>query len=64
LCLDAGRQVRRNNCMEPLMLNTKDRTEIDAEQIDFNRKVLHTAWHPQEDLIAVAATNNLCLFTS
>jgi len=33
--------------------------ETDADQIDFNKKILHMSWHPQEDSIAIAATNNV-----
>lgn len=36
--------------------------EISVDCLDFNKKILHTAWHPQENIIAVAATNNLYLF--
>ncbi|KAI1407474.1 UAA transporter family-domain-containing protein [Hypoxylon sp. FL1857] len=35
------------------------RKETDADQIDFNKKILHMSWHPFEDSIAIAATNNL-----
>ena len=35
------------------------RKEIDADQIDFNKKILHMSWHPFEDSIAIAATNNV-----
>ncbi|KAI9788469.1 MAG: protein phosphatase 2A regulatory subunit cdc55 [Peltula sp. TS41687] len=34
------------------------RRETDADQIDFNKKILHMSWHPSEDSIAIAATNN------
>ncbi|RYP73755.1 hypothetical protein DL771_003468 [Monosporascus sp. 5C6A] len=34
------------------------RKETDADQIDFNKKILHMSWHPFEDSIAIAATNN------
>jgi serine/threonine-protein phosphatase 2A regulatory subunit B len=37
------------------------RKETDADQIDFNKKILHMSWHPQEDSIAIAATNNVSL---
>jgi WD40 repeat protein len=42
------------------------RKETDADQIDFNKKILHMSWHPFEDSIAIAATNNvsICLLTS
>lgn len=33
--------------------------ETDADQIDFNKKILHMSWHPFEDSIAIAATNNV-----
>lgn len=37
------------------------RKETDADQIDFNKKILHMSWHPYEDSIAIAATNNVSL---
>ncbi|KAI0879273.1 protein phosphatase PP2A regulatory subunit B [Hypoxylon argillaceum] len=40
------------------------RKETDAEQIDFNKKILHMSWHPFEDSIAIAATNNLFVFSA
>lgn len=36
--------------------------EISVDSLDFSKKILHTAWHPQENIIAVAATNNLYIF--
>jgi serine/threonine-protein phosphatase 2A regulatory subunit B len=36
--------------------------ETDADQIDFNKKILHMSWHPFEDSIAIAATNNVSLW--
>ena len=33
------------------------------DDIDFNKKILHSSWHPGENTIAVAATNNLFIFT-
>jgi len=38
------------------------RTPVDTDTIDFNKKILHASWHPREDTIAIAATNNLFLF--
>ena len=40
----------------------KKKDEFNAENLDFNRKILHTAWHPKDHIIAVAATNNLYIF--
>lgn len=39
------------------------RKETDADQIDFNKKILHMSWHPFEDSIAIAATNNVSPLT-
>jgi serine/threonine-protein phosphatase 2A regulatory subunit B len=38
------------------------RKETDADHIDFNKKILHMSWHPFEDSIAIAATNNVSPF--
>lgn len=35
----------------------------DVDAVDFNKKILHASWHPRENSIAVAATNNLFIFT-
>ena len=37
------------------------RKETEPDQIDFNKKILHMSWHPFEDSIAIAATNNVSL---
>ena len=39
----------------------RKKDEIFVDCLDFNKKILHTAWHPSENIIAVAATNNLFL---
>ncbi|XP_044880337.1 serine/threonine-protein phosphatase 2A 55 kDa regulatory subunit B delta isoform isoform X2 [Mauremys mutica] len=40
----------------------RKKDEISVDSLDFNKKILHTAWHPTENIIAVAATNNLYIF--
>ncbi|XP_046379077.1 serine/threonine-protein phosphatase 2A 55 kDa regulatory subunit B beta isoform-like isoform X3 [Haliotis cracherodii] len=42
----------------------RKKDEISVDCLDFNKKILHTAWHPQENIIAIAATNNLYIFQS
>ncbi|RXK37834.1 protein phosphatase PP2A regulatory subunit B [Tremella mesenterica] len=32
---------------------------MQTDQIDFGKKILHASWHPRENTIAIAATNNL-----
>lgn len=43
----------------PVGPGSRMRKETDADQIDFNKKILHMSWHPYEDSIAIAATNNV-----
>jgi serine/threonine-protein phosphatase 2A regulatory subunit B len=43
----------------PAGQGSRMRKETDADQIDFNKKILHMSWHPFEDSIAIAATNNV-----
>ncbi|CAI2314537.1 unnamed protein product [Caenorhabditis sp. 36 PRJEB53466] len=51
---------KRNN-----LSSTGETTEEDlsSDQLQFNRKILHTAWHPKDNIIALAATNNLYIFS-
>uniref|UniRef100_H2YS83 Serine/threonine-protein phosphatase 2A 55 kDa regulatory subunit B n=1 Tax=Ciona savignyi TaxID=51511 RepID=H2YS83_CIOSA len=42
----------------------RKKDEVSVDSLDFNRKILHTAWHPKDKIIAVAATNNLYIFDS
>lgn len=42
----------------------KSDNELNADNIDFTRKVLHVAWHPQNDIVAVATNNNLYLYAA
>jgi serine/threonine-protein phosphatase 2A regulatory subunit B len=32
--------------------------------MDFSKKVLHAAWHPQENILAVGGLNNLYIYAS
>uniref|UniRef100_A0A8C3AS26 Serine/threonine-protein phosphatase 2A 55 kDa regulatory subunit B n=1 Tax=Cyclopterus lumpus TaxID=8103 RepID=A0A8C3AS26_CYCLU len=38
------------------------RMRFSVDSLDFSKKILHTTWHPHENIIAVAATNNLYIF--
>ena len=35
------------------------RNVVDVDSMDFNKKILHLSWHPYEDTVAIAATNNV-----
>ncbi|EIW58276.1 protein phosphatase 2A regulatory subunit PR55 [Trametes versicolor FP-101664 SS1] len=40
------------------------RENMALETLDFNKKILHASWHPRESTIAIAATNNLFLYSA
>uniref|UniRef100_A0A8C5C3N5 Serine/threonine-protein phosphatase 2A 55 kDa regulatory subunit B n=1 Tax=Gadus morhua TaxID=8049 RepID=A0A8C5C3N5_GADMO len=40
----------------------RKKDEISVDSLDFNKKILHTAWHPNDNIIAVATINNLYIF--
>ena len=64
--LEASRDsIKPMQVLKPRRVNTggkRKKDEISVDSLDFTRKILHTAWHPKENIIAVAATNNLYLF--
>jgi len=68
LCLEASRQYTLpKQPLKPKKISMatgakRKKDEITVDCLDFNRKILHTAWHPKDNIIAVAATNNLYLF--
>lgn len=44
------------------LLGRKNKDQIYADNLDFSKKILHSAWHPSANIIALAATNTLYLF--
>eukprot|EP00057_Strongylocentrotus_purpuratus_P019786 XP_011674260.1 PREDICTED: LOW QUALITY PROTEIN: serine/threonine-protein phosphatase 2A 55 kDa regulatory subunit B delta isoform [Strongylocentrotus purpuratus] len=64
--LEASREnTKPLQVLKPRRVGTgskRKKDEISVDSLDFNRKILHTAWHPRENILAVAATNNLYLF--
>ncbi|KAG5362437.1 Protein phosphatase PP2A regulatory subunit B [Yarrowia sp. C11] len=38
--------------------------DMDFDTIDFKKNILHLSWHPHENSIAIAATNNLFVFST
>lgn len=38
--------------------------KLDGELIDFKKSILHSSWHPHENSVAIAATNNLYIFSA
>lgn len=66
VCLEASREFSKpRQILKPrrvAVTGKRKKDDITVECLDFSHKILHTAWHPQENIIAVAATNNLYLF--
>lgn len=38
--------------------------QIDVDNVDLAKKILHASYHPREHTAAIAATNNLFIFTA
>ncbi|MCP9264326.1 Protein phosphatase PP2A regulatory subunit B [Dirofilaria immitis] len=43
-------------------METQADEDVSADNLDFTKKILHTAWHPKQNIIALAATNRLYIF--
>lgn len=61
----AFRAKRVGSSKNKMMARTKNgkKEDISVDSIDFSKKILHASWHPNENSIAIAATNNLFIFT-
>jgi len=35
---------------------------VSADTTDFNKKILHATWHPKDNVVAIAASNNLFIY--
>uniref|UniRef100_T1IIC4 Serine/threonine-protein phosphatase 2A 55 kDa regulatory subunit B n=1 Tax=Strigamia maritima TaxID=126957 RepID=T1IIC4_STRMM len=64
--LEASREIAKPKMvLKPRKVCTggkRKKDEISVDCLDFNKKILHTTWHPTDNIIAVAATNNLYIF--
>lgn len=64
--LEASREVcKRRAVLRPrrVCVGKKRReNDISVDSLDFRKKILHTAWHPTDNIIAIAASNNLYIF--
>jgi len=55
-------KVKKPVKMKPAKKKSKD--ELNPDNLDYSKKMLHVAWHPWENLVAVGAANNLFLFNA
>ncbi|KAI4893770.1 hypothetical protein NFI96_033963, partial [Prochilodus magdalenae] len=64
--LEASREVcKRRAVLRPrrvCMGRKKRDSDVSVDSLDFRKKILHTAWHPTDNIIAIAASNNLYIF--
>lgn len=58
------KSTKKETLKKGTTVSSTGKKEVNPDTIDFSRKVLHTAWHPHENLLAVGAGNNLLLFTA
>lgn len=66
MTFEASRENSRpRSVLKPRKISTggkRKKDEISVDSLDFNKKILHTTWHPLDNIIAVATTNNLYIF--
>ena len=59
---NAFKEKRLGATKNKLTLGRNSGKSNDTDAMDFNKKILHASWHPKDNVIAVAATNNLFIF--
>lgn len=65
IVLQADKTAFRNKSHSHTNSNTSNNVVKDwGDDIDFKKSILHFSWHPRENSIAVAATNNLFIFSA
>ncbi|CAK9435471.1 uncharacterized protein LODBEIA_P01980 [Lodderomyces beijingensis] len=45
-------------------VGTTNNNGREFEDVDFKKNILHLSWHPRENSVAIAATNNLYIFST
>ncbi|ABN65420.2 Protein phosphatase PP2A regulatory subunit B (PR55) (Cell division control protein 55) [Scheffersomyces stipitis CBS 6054] len=56
----SGHSTMRRRLMSGVGTNNAS----DFDDIDFKKSILHLSWHPRENSVAIAATNNLYIFST
>jgi serine/threonine-protein phosphatase 2A regulatory subunit B len=57
-----GQILRNKKVVAAASSSKKRKDEVPVEQLEYARKILHPVWHPKDNILAIAATNNLYLF--
>jgi serine/threonine-protein phosphatase 2A regulatory subunit B len=59
---DAPNSVLREKTIPPASGGARRRRDDNTDNLDYSKKILHVSWHPNSNIIALAATNNLYIF--
>jgi len=66
VCMEAAKIAQLNSSKRSSFMNKfgkkRIKPEINVDTLNFQQKVLHADWHPTQNIIAVAATNNLYIY--
>ena len=57
-----GQILRNKKVVASNTAPKKRKDEVSVDNLDYARKILHPVWHPRDNILAIAATNNLYLF--
>lgn len=67
ICIEAAKtsSAKAKRAAPPASTTKRGLRKSDnPDNIDFNKKCLHVAWHPREALVAVGASNNMYIFAA
>ncbi len=71
IVLQADRSAFRSKKQQQHQLNKRKngiptmlKRDLELDNIDFKKSILHLSWHPFENSVAIAATNNLYIFST
>lgn len=59
--LTSGARVNKKRVLAGAAETQADE-DVSADSLDFTKKILHTAWHPEQNIVALGATNRLYIF--
>lgn len=64
IVLQADKSAFRNKRFASMNSSAAIKNKEWDDDIDFKKSILHFSWHPKENSIAIAATNNLFIFSA
>lgn len=71
ILLQADRSAFKSRKQQQFNINNKRKNgipmlkrDLDSENVNFGKSILHLAWHPYESSVAIATTSNLYIFST